>query len=773
MLSRGLPVREIFQGDPAECKKWALWAKPKIDALILLGLNSPGYQQTHSPADGVTVQIECAPQGIKLIVSAGKPNRFGFFGIPGSSESWWGWGPPYADDQAGVDPVWGSPGVANPSYSHVASASQTQHMLRWEGQRWMLKRPVKQIKSFVMGGQIAAQVPDWFKQTVSIQGYQTGWLPMAMHGQNSYHYVLEGGGSGYNYSSSSQTVNIPSGSVAGGVIPVAQPSVSIPSQRYQYLSEAPQLGWLVSYCNDAASPIFVDGNIFVPPNVGADSLPLNLTQVVGIGVQTWQVDGERKSRLIGVCMVNDQNLGFVGNYRMFYTSEDWKTAWSCGDFYARNWINNKEFPITFFFNRSCTQAAGIGHTVTFRPPTGASGGFGYLYDVFYKAVVEPFVVRVNITAPIGGAPSVTVEQEDTPGCRWTWTGESRQDLFSGNAGGGFEKHFAQSSKIEETHGPATYTIAIGFVGDAEKRLRVTYDYRFKQESSQSIKTVLTTPNDDGAIISYTKKDALQTASVGRLTYRIGDSICADVVWNPETHDLRALNNAPYQVNAQRQKFYINLIAVDFVNDALFYSTLGDRTQHPHSGFATVTFDALNSFAARRVLSYKRNDETLHEEISESGVTQFPWRDVYSMDDYEFYYPYGDQAPTTLYGGTLNVESYIFLPSLGAMFAYDGFRNYVGRAYYSIQEITEDPILDRTNASFRFNSWLACDKAGNVFVSYWFPDSDGFLSDYATGNNFPGGVRHSMIYGPGVRTYDVTAKVVPPGIDNFFHRIGIA
>lgn len=219
---------------------------------------------------------------------------------------------------------------------------------------------------------------------------------------------------------------------------------------------------MACYDMDVVSPVYKNGEKLELSVVEGTygSTKIKLDEVVGIGI----TKANDKESLIGICVTDLAN----GIYSTF-VSRDFKTVTWTGEFVADNQINFVRYPMVFFFNRSGTIASGILHEHKNRIGDQISPTFDLSsYSVESRAIHANFANGVLVEASYEAETPfriIYVQSESS-------SGDSESDFVTA-----FNGTFITG---EET----TRTIAIGYDGDIEKRLRVTYSMTSSETTNQ-------------------------------------------------------------------------------------------------------------------------------------------------------------------------------------------------------------------------------------------------------------------------------------------------
>lgn len=299
MLVEGKPVHLILLGDSAEAAKWVGYARKLMADSFIAGTT----QKIQYPASDVSVSVENLGSMGKIHIQAGG-SKHGFFCNPVSSLTNAGWI---------IDPTTKAWGALKAGFDYLG---QWVFKRKDKAPFWASGKADKEHKLApnttefpLKGGTIAAQHS---KNSYSVKGYATGWLPRALHGKESY---------------------------LGSVDPNDMTAAA-----------------LVCYDYYVSSPVYKNGIAMTLTNkTGSELLDTNSSVGVGVG-QT----SDKKDVLLGISIADTKK----GIYHV-WRSLDFKEAEITGSFTVKNQINGVVYPIVFFFNKSGTRASGIVHSEDF------------------------------------------------------------------------------------------------------------------------------------------------------------------------------------------------------------------------------------------------------------------------------------------------------------------------------------------------------------------------------------------------------------------------
>jgi hypothetical protein len=339
--------------------------------------------------------------------------------------------------------------------------------------------------------------------------------------------------------------------------------------QLQYTAgNVPGVGSSVTYSTVEPSKIYKNGqpiNITLHDEsapVTSGGAPITFTDGRFIGVGVKVVGGSK--RLLAIAALPDIHGVFVGNCGLFYADPSYRHARFVREFYVEcNVGGTRQIPF-FVFNESGTRASAIAYRQWARAGVAADG------SELISQTVETDVIHVDIGE---AGTSCTILVEESEGCAYHSSATSDNFQSQSNEYGGPSS--SQVVNITTSIGVYNTPVAIGYDGDIEKRLTMTYSElhnrtstyndirKFYKNSCPENGSALWGPSwiqvdrtdtfdrDDSATLTY----AINGVTVATLSYQKDDSHEQDGV---KTDVVSAWNSAwqPYSQSASSPDAYM-------------------------------------------------------------------------------------------------------------------------------------------------------------------------------------------------------------------------
>lgn len=399
MLVDGRPVHFTYEGDYSSVEKLLpLGQKTVIDCI---NLNIPKKIITLSQDDQIIVTNL---NGIAKLHIKATGSTHGFSFITASEITNSGFGDPINSDNF----PWGTVLEYQPNAPYTRGQSSVSRNFKVVNSIQVPNWKTKYHTTYI-GGRISTQVIDPTKNSdvYSIKGYDAGWLPKAVHGKESH---------------------------LGKLAP----------------SDATALQ-TVCYDMDVISPIYKNGEeLELTIKASSDHQEdLLLQSCCGVGVS--KINGIQT--LVGICITDIAK----GIYTTFKSIDFKQVEWT-GTFTLKNDINLISYPMVFFFNASCTKASAINHYQLGR--TGDT-------DMVSSTSIECRACHVIFSG--GQYTGFSAEAEAPATVTYSINSFDTND-------GTETQGTVEAGTIKTTALTCTRTVAIGYHGDIEKRLVLSYTF---------------------------------------------------------------------------------------------------------------------------------------------------------------------------------------------------------------------------------------------------------------------------------------------------------
>jgi hypothetical protein len=324
--------------------------------------------------------------------------------------------------------------------------------------------------------------------------------------------------------------------------------------QLQYTAGAvPGVGSSITYSTVEPSKIYKNGkpvNITLhgesaPVTSGGVPIAFPDGRFIGVGVTV--VEGSK--RMLAVAALPNIHGVFVGDCGLFYADSPYKRVRFAQEFHVECNVGGTRQVPYFIFNESGTRASAIAYRQWGRKGVAEDG------SELVSQTVETDVVHLDIGE---GGTSCTATVEVSEGC--PYRKETVRDSYSSqtNQFGGPSGY--TTSTTTKTIGPYQAAVAIGYDGDLEKRLTVTYSETASSTSySYNLKVFSVfncTPagirQPDNLWLPTDQRDIYDTASQVTLIYQINGDTLASLGFTRE----QAHGESGHQYNTVRRWNYM-------------------------------------------------------------------------------------------------------------------------------------------------------------------------------------------------------------------------